>query len=179
VADTVDPLGGSYFVEHLTEEIETRAQEYLDKIEAMGGALSAMETGYIQGEIQDSAYSWQRAADKGQQIVVGVNEFTVSEPTQLRLLKPDPAVQESQAARLAALRRRRDNRRVEARLQELEQVARAQPRDFDAEARLSSDREDDNLIPIILECVESYATLGEICGVLRSVFGEHEPSESF
>jgi methylmalonyl-CoA mutase N-terminal domain/subunit len=179
VADTVDPLGGSYFVEHLTDEIQTRAQEYIDKIDAMGGALSAIESGFIQGEIQESAYRWQRALDQREQIVVGVNEFTVPETARLRLLRLDPAVQERQAARLSALRRRRDNRRVERSLQELERAAYAQAQDSDPGAPPISGRMDGNLFPAILECVESYASLGEICGVLRSVFGEHEPSVAF
>ena len=176
VADTVDPLAGSYFVEYLTDEIETRAQEYIDKIDAMGGALAAIESGYIQREIQESAYRWQRAVDQKEQIVVGVNDFTVSETTPLRLLRVDPAVQERQVARLLVLKRRRDNRRVESLLQELEQVALAQDQESRTGARPSSRRRDENLLPMILECVQSYATLGEICGVLRSVFGEYKPT---
>jgi methylmalonyl-CoA mutase N-terminal domain/subunit len=176
VADTVDPLAGSYFVEYLTDEIETRAQEYIDKIDGMGGALTAIESGYIQREIQESAYRWQRAVDQKEQIVVGVNELTVSETTRLRLLKVDPAVRERQVARLLALKRRRDNRRVESLLQELGQAALAQSQDSGTGARPNSGRRDHNLLPVILECVESYATLGEICEVLRSVFGEHKPT---
>ena len=176
VADTVDPLAGSYFVEYLTDEIETRAQEYIDKIDAMGGALAAIESGYIQREIQESAYRWQRAVDQKERIVVGVNEFTVSETAQLRLLKVDPAVRERQVARLFALKRRRDNRRVESSLQELEQAALAQAQASGTGACPSSGRRDENLFPVILDCVESYATLGEICGVLRRVFGEYKPT---
>jgi methylmalonyl-CoA mutase N-terminal domain/subunit len=104
VADTIDPLAGSYFVEYLTDEIEKRAQEYIERIDTMGGALAAIESGYIQREIQESAYRYQRAVDQKGQIVVGVNEFTVSETTSLRLLKVDPAVREQQMARLAALK---------------------------------------------------------------------------
>ena len=176
VADTVDPLAGSYFVEYLTDEIETRAQEYIDKIDGMGGALAAIESGYIQREIQESAYGWQRAVDQKEQIVVGVNEFTVSETAPLRLLKVDPAVRERQTARLLALRQRRDNREVESLLQELEQAALAQSQDSGTGTRTESGRRDQNLLPVILECVESYATLGEICGMLRSVFGEYKPT---
>ena len=176
VADTVDPLAGSYFVEYLTDEIETRAQEYIDKIDGMGGALAAIESGYIQREIQESAYGWQRAVDHKEQIVVGVNEFTVSETAPLRLLKVDPAVRERQTARLLALRQRRDNREVESLLQELEQAALAQSQDSGTGTRTESGRRDQNLLPMILECVESYATLGEICGMLRSVFGEYKPT---
>jgi methylmalonyl-CoA mutase N-terminal domain/subunit len=159
VADTIDPLAGSYFVEYLTDEMEKRSQEYIEKIDAMGGALATIESGYIQKEIQESAYHYQRAVDRKEQIVVGVNEFVVSETLSLRLLKVDPAVREQQMARLAALKQRRDNGRAKNLLRELEQAA----------------TKDANLVPIILECVESYATLGEICGVLRRVFGEYKP----
>ena len=166
VADTIDPLAGSYFVEYLTDEIEKRTQKYIEKIDAMGGALVAIESGYIQKEIQESAYRYQRAVDQKEQIVVGVNEFTVSETTSLRILKVDPSVRERQVARLAALKQRRDNRRVKSLLGELEQTA--------AGACPEPGRNDENLLPIILECVESYATLGEICGALRRVFGEYK-----
>jgi methylmalonyl-CoA mutase N-terminal domain/subunit len=184
VADTIDPLAGSYFVEHLTDEIEKRAQEYIEKIDAIGGALTAIENGYIQREIQESAYRYQRAVDQKEQIVVGVNEFTVSETTSLRLLKVDPAVRERQMARLAALKQRRDNGKVKNLLGKLEQTALRQP--FDGAQARAQDiatgacpelgRRDENLLPVILECVESYATLGEICGVLRRVFGEYRPT---
>jgi methylmalonyl-CoA mutase N-terminal domain/subunit len=160
VADTIDPLAGSYFVEHLTNEIEKQAQEYIQKIDAMGGALAAIESGHIQREIQESAYRYQRAVDQKEQIVVGVNEFTVSETTSLRLLKVDPVVRERQMARLAALKQRRDNGRVNNLLEKLEQTAIG----------------NENLLPVILECVESYATLGEICGALRRIFGEYKPT---
>jgi methylmalonyl-CoA mutase N-terminal domain/subunit len=166
VADTIDPLAGSYFVEYLTDEIEKRTQKYIEKIDAMGGALVAIESGYIQREIQESAYRYQRAVDQKEQIVVGVNEFTVSEAASLRLLKVDPAVRERQVARLAALKQRRDNRKVKSLLGQLEQTA--------AGACPEPGRKDENLLPIILECVESYATLGEICGALRRVFGEYK-----
>ncbi len=161
VADTIDPLAGSYFVESLTDEIERRVEEYIEKIDAMGGALAAIEAGYIQREIQESAYRYQQAVERKEQVVVGVNEFRVEEKNPLVLLKVDKAVQEQQMARLAALRERRDNGRVSTLLARLEQTAHRQ----------------DNLLPIILECVEAYATLGEICGVLRGVFGEHRPTD--
>jgi len=176
VADTIDPLAGSYFVEYLTDEIEKRAQEYIEKIDAMGGALAAIESGYVQREILESAYRWQRAVDQRQQIVVGVNEFTVSETTSLRLLKVDPAVRERQMARLSALKQQRDNRRVKNLLKELEQTALGKAENTVTGACPEPRRRDENLLPVILECVESYATLGEICGVLRRVFGEYEPT---
>ncbi len=176
VADTIDPLAGSYFVEYLTDEIEKRAQEYIDKIDAMGGALAAIGIGYIQREIQESAYRWQMALDRKEQIVVGVNEFTVSEPTPLRLLKVDPAVRERQVARLFALKQRRDEARVKDLLGELEQIALGHTQGNGMGAGPEPGQSDENLLPVVLECVESYATLGEICGVLRGVFGEHKPT---
>ncbi|MBC7249046.1 MAG: methylmalonyl-CoA mutase family protein [Anaerolineae bacterium] len=158
VADTVDPLAGSYFVERLTNEIEARAVDYIRRIDDMGGALAAIERGFIQQEIQNSAYAYQRAVEQKQQIVVGVNEFVVDEETPLRRLKVDPAVGQRQVERLRALKARRDNGRVASLLDRLE------------EAALGTD----NLMPIILECVEAYCTLGEICDVLRGVFGEYQ-----
>jgi methylmalonyl-CoA mutase N-terminal domain/subunit len=160
VANTIDPLAGSYYVEVLTNEIERRAQEYIEKIDAMGGALAAIERGFIQREIQESAYRYQQAVEQGAQIVVGVNEFVVEEETALRRLKVDLAVQKRQIERLQALKERRDSERVQNSLTRLRGMAQG----------------DENLLPIILECVEAYATLGEICGVLREVFGEYKPS---
>jgi methylmalonyl-CoA mutase N-terminal domain/subunit len=160
VANTIDPLAGSYYVEALTNEIERRAQEYIEKIDAMGGALAAIERGFIQREIQDSAYRYQRAVERGEQIVVGVNEFVVEEETTLRRLKVDPVVRERQIQRLQALRERRDSKKVSALLGRLERAART----------------DENLMPLFIECVEAYATLGEICGMLRGVFGEYKPT---
>ena len=159
VADTVDPLAGSYYVEHLTNEIERRAQAYLDRIEALGGALRAIERGFIQQEIQETAYQYQKAVESGEQVIVGVNEYVVPEERRPRLLKVDPAVGERQRARLAALRARRDGEAVSQCLAALEEAARGT----------------ENLMPHFLRCVEAYATLGEICGVLRRVFGEYRP----
>jgi len=160
VANTIDPLAGSYYVEALTNEIENRAREYIEKIDAMGGALAAIERGFIQREIQESAYRYQRAVERGEQIVVGVNKFIVEEETPLRRLKVDPAVRERQIERLQALRERRDGEKVSALLGRLERAART----------------DENLLPLFVECVEAYATLGEICDVLRGVFGEYRPT---
>ena len=162
VANTIDPLAGSYYVESLTNEIESRAKEYIEKIDALGGALAAIERGFIQREIQESAYRYQRAVEQGEQIVVGVNEFVVREKTTWRRLKVDPAVQKQQIERLQALRERRDSEKVQNLLTRLRETAQGEG----------------NLLPIILECVEAYATLGEICGVLREVFGEYK-SEGF
>ena len=159
VTDTIDPLAGSYFVENLTNEIERRAVAYLDKIDEMGGALGAIESGYIQREIQDSAYKCQRAIENKEQIIVGVNEFTIEEEEPLAVLRVDPEVGRRQVEKLKALRERRDSRRVTELLNRLREGARGS----------------DNLMPVILECVEAYATSGEICDALRDVFGEHRP----
>ena len=160
VADTVDPLAGSYFVEYLTDEIERRAGEYIERIDALGGALRAIEQGFIQREIQEAAYRAQQAVERGEQVVVGVNRFVTEEETRpADLLRVDEAVRERQVARLRKLRERRDNARVAELLSRLEAAAR-QP--------------DAPLMPLFLEAVEAYATLGEICGVLRQVFGEYE-----
>jgi len=160
VANTIDPLAGSYYVETLTNEIESRAQQYIEKIDGLGGALAAIERGFIQREIQESAYRYQRAVEQREQIVVGVNKFVVQEKTALRLLRVDPAVQKQQIERLRALRERRDSERVQSLLTRLRETARGE----------------ENLLPVILECVEAYTTLGEICGVLREVFGEYKPA---
>ena len=160
VANTIDPLAGSYYIESLTNEIERRAQEYIGKVDGLGGALAAIERGFIQREIQDSAYRYQRAVEQGEQIVVGVNEFVVQEETTLRRLKVDLAAQKQQIERLQALRERRDGEKVQSLLTRLRETAQGQ----------------ENLLPIILECVEAYVTLGEICGVLREVFGEYKPT---
>jgi len=159
VADTVDPLAGSYYVESLTSEIEEKAEEYIKRIDAMGGALRAIETGYIQREIMESAYRYQKEIESKERIVVGVNEYVMEEEKRsLKLLRVDPAVREKQIARLQELRRRRDNAKVQELLGKLEEAAKGT----------------ENLMPIILECVEAYATLGEICDILRKVFGEYK-----
>jgi methylmalonyl-CoA mutase N-terminal domain/subunit len=160
VADSVDPLGGSYLIEHLTDEIERRAREYLDRIDAMGGALRAIETGFVQQEIADAAYVCQQAVERGEQIVAGVNQFQIGEQPRLERLKIDPAIEFEQRRRLAELRRRRDNGRVAD--------LRGQ---LDAAARSGAD-----LLPLFVECVEHDVTLGEICGTLREVWGEYRPS---
>jgi methylmalonyl-CoA mutase N-terminal domain/subunit len=160
VADTVDPLAGSYAVEALTDEIESRALIYIEKIDQMGGALKAIEKGYIQGEIQNAAYQYQQAVEAGEQIVVGVNAFQAEEKLTLEQLRVDPAIETSQRARLAALRSQRDGVRTAELLGQLEKAARG------AEA----------LMPLLVECVENQVTLGEICNTLRQVWGEYQPS---
>ncbi|MGD0627201.1 MAG: methylmalonyl-CoA mutase family protein [Thermodesulfobacteriota bacterium] len=159
VTDTVDPLGGSYYVEALTDEIEKRARDYIDKIDQMGGAVTAIEKGYIQQEIQESAYRYQKEVESAKRIIVGVNKFQIKEPPLKGLLKVDPQVREVQVERLARLRASRDQKRVEASLKELKKMAQGSG----------------NLMAPILECVRAYCTLGEICDVLRGVFGEYQP----
>lgn len=158
VTDTVDPLGGSYYVEALTKEICERVEEYISKIDEMGGAVDAIEQGYIQREIQDSAYQYQREIEKGERVVVGLNRFQVEEEKPTNLLRVDPSVRVSQIEKLQKLRAERDANTVEKTLSDLRQGAEGQ----------------ENLMPLILEAVKSYATLGEICNVLRGVFGEYQ-----
>lgn len=160
VANTVDPVGGSYAIENLTTEIEKRADEYLKKIDAMGGMLRAIESGYVQLEIQKAAYQYQQAIESGEQIVVGVNQFIASEEKAIPTLRIDPEIERQQIARLHALRSRRNAARVQEALAE---VAR----------RAGST---DNLLPAILAGVEAYATLGEISNALRQSFGEYQES---
>ncbi len=160
VAETVDPLAGSYYVEAMTNRIEKEAMEYINKIDELGGAPKAIDKGFIQKEIQDSAYSYQMEIEAGKRIVVGMNKFEIKEEPPKGLLKVDPSVGEMQKQKLQQLRAERDNQKVEADLAALRKAAQG----------------DDNLMPFILEAVKSYATLGEICGVLREVFGEYQQS---
>ncbi|MFH1636335.1 MAG: methylmalonyl-CoA mutase family protein [Chloroflexota bacterium] len=160
VADSIDPLAGAYLIEHLTNEIEHQAEAYIRQIDAMGGAMAAIERGYIQGEIQEAAYQYQRAVESGEQIVVGVNAFQVEDDGELERLRVDPAIEKGQRARLKAIRERRDSARVDGLLTRLESAARG----------------DENLVPLFIECVENNITLGEICSLLRKVWGEYEPS---
>lgn len=157
VADTIDPLAGSYYVESLTNALEQQAMDYIARIDDMGGAVKAIEQGYMQREIQDAAYEYQRAIETNERIVVGVNRFQMEEAAPEGLLRVDPAVGELQQQKLTDLRARRDNGAVTAALDELESAAKG----------------DDNLMPFILRAVKSYATLGEICDRLRNVFGEY------
>lgn len=160
VADTIDPLAGAYAVESLTDEIERRALEYIQRIEALGGALRAIEQGYIQNEIQEAAYHYQQAVEAKTQIVVGVNDFTTKQPTNIEQLKIDPAIEQQARARLAQLRARRDAAKVSELLTQLEIAARGT----------------ENLVPLLIVCVENSITIGEICRVLRQVWGEYRPA---
>lgn len=158
VADTIDPLAGSYYVESLTSEIEAKAMTYIDKIDRLGGAPKAIEQGYIQKEIQNSAYQHQKEVESLDKIIVGVNKFKIEENENKELLKVDKEVQELQVSKLRKLKEDRDNERVKIALSNLKEKAQT----------------DENLMPYIIASVKSYATLGEICDVLRDVFGEYE-----
>jgi len=158
VCDTVDPLAGSYYIEKLTDEVEARAQEYIDQIDRMGGAVAAIEKGFIQKEIGASAYRFQREIEKGERIIVGLNRFQTHEDKLTGLLKVDPEVGAKQVARLQELKSTRDNGAVQQALAELKTAAEGT----------------DNLMPPILKAVKALATLGEICDTLRGVFGEYE-----
>ncbi|MEZ4711716.1 MAG: methylmalonyl-CoA mutase family protein [Caldilineaceae bacterium] len=160
VADTVDPLGGSYYIEWLTDQIEAQATDYIARIDKMGGALRAVEEGFIQREIQDAAYQTQRQIESGEQVVVGVNRFQTAEEPVADLLRVDESVRTEQMAQLKQLRAKRENDCVQRILAQIETAAR-QP--------------DAPLMPLIVEAVEAYATLGEICDALRGVFGEYAP----
>ncbi len=157
VADTVDPLAGSYAIEQLTSEIENRAADYLEKIDAMGGMLRAIELGYVQREIQDAAYRYQRAIEKNESVVVGVNRYRTEEDSLIPIHRVDPAIEQAQIERLRALRARRDAIAAETALVKLEEAGRGTA----------------NLLPRILACVEAYVTVGEISNRLRKVWGEY------
>jgi methylmalonyl-CoA mutase N-terminal domain/subunit len=158
-ADTIDPLAGSYLIEYLTDEIQRRAGVYIEQIDALGGALAAIDRGFVQNEIQSAAYDYQQDIENGDEILVGVNAFQVDEEIELEQLKVDLAVEAPQRARLEALRAGRDAGRVGELLGHLETNARTK----------------ENLMPVFIECVENGITLGEICGLLRGLWGEYEP----
>ncbi len=159
VVNTVDPLGGSYFLEKLTREMEEGAFEYFRKIDDFGGMIEAIEAGFPQRDIQDSSYEFQKAVESGDKVIVGVNDYVMNdEPTATNLLQIDESVAELQAERLKKLRAERNSSRVEATLKELAAGARA----------------GNNTMPLLLDCVRAYATLGEMCDALRPVFGEYQ-----
>jgi len=158
VSDTVDPLAGSYYLEYLTDQVEAKAQEYLDQIDRLGGAVAAIEKGFIQKEIGAAAYRYQQEIETNERVVVGLNKFQIKEEKLRDLLKLDPSVGEKQVARLKELRSSRDSGAVTQALAELKKAAEGT----------------DNLMPPILKAVKALATLGEICDTLRGVFGEYE-----
>ncbi len=161
VCDTIDPLAGSYYVESLTNEIEKKALEYIEKIDALGGAAKAIEQGYIQKEIADSSYAYQKEVEANERIVVGMNKFQVEEKPIEGLLRVDPSVGEAQVKKLKALKESRDNVAVKSKLSVLREAAKT----------------DANLMPYILDAVRVYASEGEICDVMREIFGEYRPVE--
>ncbi len=163
VADVVDPLGGSYYVETLTDEIETQASRYIERIDELGGAVTAIEHGFQSREIGEAAYQHQQEVEAGDRVIVGVNRYVAEEPPIAGLLRVDRQAAGSQVERLQRVRKGRDDSQVAAALARLETVARGS----------------DNTVPAILECVESYCTLGEICRVLRNVFGQQEQIVGF
>jgi methylmalonyl-CoA mutase N-terminal domain/subunit len=157
VADSVDPLAGSYLIEYLTDEIEKGAQEYITKVDDLGGSMRAIEKGFMQNEIQNAAYAAQQAIERGEQVVVGVNQFTVDEVLTLERLQVDPAIELGQRQRLKVLRETRDQRLVDELLGKLVNAANGT----------------ENLMPLFIECVENDITLGEICNTLRGIWGEY------
>ena len=159
VADSVDPLAGSYLVESLTNSIEELVLQVIRKIDGMGGALAAIDNGFIQSEIQESAYRFQKSVENGSEIIVGVNNFLSDEKVEIERLKVDPAIEAKQVARLAGLRASRDENKVKELMAQIESCARS----------------DENLMPLFITCVENELTLGEICGMLRKVWGEYQP----
>ena len=161
VADVVDPLGGSWYVENLTDRLEAATLEYIRRIDDLGGAVAAIEEGFQVREIGDAAFRHQREVDAGERVVVGVNEYVTETPPVAGLPRVDAAAAAEQVARLQKLRRERNNEAAQNSLGRLADAARSP---------------DDNTIPPMMECVEQYATLGEICAVLRREFGEYEPS---
>jgi methylmalonyl-CoA mutase, N-terminal domain len=157
VTNTVDPVGGSDYIESLTDSIERGAVEYLERIEAMGGALKAIEAGYIQNEIQNAAFDSQKAIESGEQIVVGVNRFQMEGENPIPTFRLDPTLEMAQIERLRQVKSSRNQTEVLEKLNRLEQTARG----------------DSNLLPLILDAAEAYATVGEISDRLRAVFGEY------
>ncbi len=164
VVDTVDPLGGSYYVEYLTNEIEDKAERYIEQIDGMGGAVAAIEKGFMQREITESAYHHQKDVEARKRIVVGVNEFKSEEEAPIKLLQIDPAVEKGLVRQLDEIRRHRNKTEVDEALGEL---------------RKAAEKENVNLFLPVLGAVREYATLGEICSTLRDVFGEYKPSSIF
>ncbi|MEO0091733.1 MAG: methylmalonyl-CoA mutase family protein [candidate division WOR-3 bacterium] len=164
VANVIDPLGGSYYVEALTNKLEEEAYKYFEKIDKMGGMIKAIESGYPQREIANAAYQYQKAVEEKRRIIVGVNEFVLAdEKLEIPILKIDHRVEEEQHRRLQTLRKKRDNNKVQKRLKELKRVAQSK----------------ENIMYPILDAVRAYATLGEICGAMKEIFGEYKEPPMF
>jgi methylmalonyl-CoA mutase N-terminal domain/subunit len=158
VTNTIDPLGGSYYIEWLTDKMEEETYKYFNRVEKLGGVLPAIEKGFFQREIANAAFKYQKEIEEKKRIIVGVNEYQLDEPLEIPILKMDEKGEERQINRLKKLRRDRNNQKFERNLDRLRKAAMG----------------DENLMPFILDCVHSYATLGETCQVLRDVFGEYE-----
>jgi len=163
VTNTIDPVAGSYYVEALTNEIEEKAMEYIQEIDDMGGAVTAIEKGYMQREIVESAYKHQKEIESKKRIIVGVNEFQIEEDIPIKILRVDPAVEKLQKEKLEQIKQRRDNAKVRSVLNELRTAA----------------EKNQNLMPYIICAVKAYATLQEICDVLREVYGEYKAPSIF
>jgi methylmalonyl-CoA mutase N-terminal domain/subunit len=164
VVDTVDPLAGSYYIESLTNEIEEKATCYIEQIDRIGGAVAAVEKGFMQREITDSAYRFQKKIEAKKQVVVGVNEFRSEEETPIKTLQINPAVERKLVQQLDHIKAQRSKSRVNESLSKM---------------RRAAEKENVSLMPYIIEAVKEYATLGEICGTLREVYGEYKPSSVF
>ena len=162
--DAVDPLGGSYYMEYLTDEIEERAEKYIEQIDGMGGAVAAIEKGFMQREITESAYRFQKEVEAKKRIVVGVNDFRVHEDVPIKLLRVDPAIEKKLVDQLKEIKQKRNKAKVDEALNGL---------------RRAAESEDTALMPLVLDAVKEYASLGEICDVLREVFGEYRPPSIF
>jgi methylmalonyl-CoA mutase N-terminal domain/subunit len=158
VTHTVDPLGGSYFIETLTDRIEEEAWKYIHRIDEMGGSVAAIEAGFMQNEIAKAAYNYQQAIETGEKVIVGVNRFTEKTEAPKELLRIDDSIRKIQTEKLAALRAKRNNQKVQECLSRIKQAS----------------LEEKNIMPAVIEAVENYATLGEIADTLRSVYGEYQ-----
>jgi methylmalonyl-CoA mutase N-terminal domain/subunit len=158
VTHTVDPLGGSFFIETLTDQLEEEAWKYIDRIDAMGGAVQAIESGFMQNEIANSAYKYQQEIERKEKIIVGMNQFTTEEEIPINIFRVDDSIRSLQIEKLKQLKSARNASAVVTALEKLEGVARA----------------GENVMPSVIEAVESYVTLGEIADALRKVFGEHK-----
>jgi methylmalonyl-CoA mutase N-terminal domain/subunit len=163
VADTADPLAGSYCIEALTNQIEEEATKYIEKIDEMGGAVTAIEKGYMQREIVESAYKHQKEVEAKERIIVGLNQFVAEEEPTITTLRVNPAVEKKQGKQVQTLRRKRDKQKVQSVLGRLGTAA----------------EKDENLMPIMIEAVKDYCTLGEVCGVLRQIFGDYRAPTIF
>jgi len=164
VVDTIDPLAGSYYIEYLTSQIEEKATKYIEQIDNMGGAVAAIEKGFMQQEIVESAYRFQKEVEAKKRIIVGVNEFITEEEIPIKILQIDPEIEKKLVERLKQMKRQRSQAKVKETLNKLHRAA---------------EQENTNLMPFILQAVKEYVTLGEICDTLREVFGEYKPPSIF